>query len=70
MVRINAQDSDDVDDESYSVQMDHKEIHNTPIEGTFLFSRASTSFFIIVIHDKSLKHTQKTTSFQSTYPLR
>jgi hypothetical protein len=43
VVRINAQDSD-VDDESYSVQMDHKEIHNTPIEGTFLFSRASTSF--------------------------
>ena len=46
VVRINAQDSDDVDDESYSVQMDHKEIHNTPIEGTFLFSRASTSFLL------------------------
>ena len=44
VVRINAQDSDDVEDESYSVQMDHKEIHNAPIEGTFLFSRASTSF--------------------------
>ena len=39
VVRINAQDSD-VDDESYSVQMDHKEMHSTPIEGTFLFSRA------------------------------
>ena len=35
-VAVNAQDSgnsDDVDDESYSVQMMHREIHNTPIEG-------------------------------------
>ena len=39
VVRINAQDSDDVDDESYSVQMDHKEMHSTPIEGTFVKRR-------------------------------